>query len=195
VRPARGRWRRVVIAIALAFGLAGVAQAGWIHAKAWLAQLLIAAAWDRAREDAGPARPWPWADTRPVARLYLPGDAAPLYVLEGASGSNLAFGPAHDPVSALPGGPGNSVIAGHRDTHFRALEQLRVEDRLRVELPDGQALWFEVTALEVVDARRWRIALDTGAPRLTLVTCFPFQAIDPGGPLRFVATAVPVVLP
>ncbi len=181
---------RAVAILAMAIGVACLAQAGWIHAKAALAQVLISTAWQRARAGDGAARPWPWADTRPVARLQLPGDAPPLFVLEGASGRNLAFGPTLDPASVLPGEPGNSIISGHRDTHFGALARLEPGDRIRVELSDGRTRWFVVTELRVVDSRRWRIGLDAGEARLTLVTCYPFGAVEPGGPLRFVATAV-----
>jgi sortase A len=112
-----------------------------------------------------------------------------LIVLEGASGRNLAFGPTHDAASALPGDRGNSVIAAHRDTHFRMLETLRPGDRLRIERPNGRVAFFAITDIRIVDSRRTRIALGADTPRLTLVTCYPFGAVNPGGPLRFVVTA------
>ncbi len=110
-------------------------------------------------------------------------------VLEGSSGRNLAFGPTHDPASVAPGDPGNSVIEGHRDTHFALLRDLKVGDRLQVETLAGRHVNFRVTNLGIVDSRRARIALDADAPRLTLVTCYPFDAVVPGGPLRWVVTA------
>lgn len=182
------RYKGIVIAAAVV-GLACLAQAGWIHAKALLAQALIGHAFERARGGDAPARPWPWADTHAVARLRLPGSGAGLVVLSGSSGRNLAFGPAHDAASVAPGEPGNSVIAGHRDTHFFALAQLQVGDPLSVERLDGRNVEFTVTAVDVVDSRRWRIALDSATPRLTLITCYPFGAVDPSGPMRFVVTA------
>src|SRR5262249_55297512 len=94
----------------------------------------------------------------------------------------------HDPASALPGDPGNSIIAGHRDTHFRFLQDLKLGDRLAVERTNG-VRWFVVTGTRVVDSRTTRIALRSDSPRLTLVTCYPFDAIEPGGPLRYVVTA------
>lgn len=174
--------------LAAAVGVACVAQAGWIHAKGFVAQVLIAVAWERTERGHANTRPWPWADTQPIARLKL-GEHAPLVVLEGSSGRNLAFGPAHDPASVLPGETGNSVIAGHRDTHFGVLEKVRAGDRLRVDRPDGRTLYFSVSDVRVVDSRKKRIGLDASSPRLTLVTCYPFGAINPGGPLRFVVTA------
>src|SRR5690606_13307287 len=102
----------------------------WIPAKDALAQHLLNRAWQASSDERRNAKPWPWADTWPVARLRLPGRAVPLTVLAGASGRNLAFGPAVMDGSAAPGTPGVSVIAGHRDTHFKALAELTVGDRL-----------------------------------------------------------------
>lgn len=177
-------------AFALLAALAGVtclAAGGWIYLKASLAQALIAHAWERREHGDAHARPWPWADTVPVARLWVQNGQA-LYVLEGDSGRNLAFGPAHDPASVLPGERGNSVIAGHRDTAFRALRGLQPGDRLRIER-GGRKVWFAVSDVRVVDSRRTRIALSAERPQLTLVTCYPFDALVPGGPLRWVVTA------
>jgi sortase A len=175
----------------MVIGLACIAEGGWIHAKAALAQVLIASAWSRAQAGQKNARPWPWADTTPLARLTVGDGANPeaFIVLEGTSGRNLAFGPAHDPSSVLPGDLGNSVIEGHRDTHFLALKAARVGGTLQVETAAGRRLRFQITDVRVVDSRNVRIALAADHPRLTLVTCYPFDAIVPGGPLRWVVTA------
>ena len=158
--------------------------------KAVAAQVLINASWERTQRGEADARPWPWADTTPVARLTVESERAHAFVvLEGSSGRNLAFGPVHDASSVMPGEIGNSVISAHRDTHFRTLETLRIGNRIRVERADGHVVFFSVTDMQVVDSRRDRIALGSNAPRLTLVTCYPFNAIQPGGPLRFVVTA------
>jgi sortase A len=180
---------KVALSVAIgAIGLACITAGCWIHVKAFAAQALINAAWDRTQRGAAQARPWPWADTTPVARLTFH-DWKPLVVLEGSSGRNLAFAPSHDAASVLPGDAGNSVISAHRDTHFRELEHARIGDRIQVERPDGRRFVFSVTDVRVVDSRTTRIALDGDEPRLTLVTCYPFDAIRPGGPLRFVVTA------
>lgn len=181
---------KAAILICIALGVLCMAQASWIHAKAWLAQRLIAQAWERARDGQPRGKPWPWADTWPVARLsFLDQAGSSLTVLAGASGRTLAFGPGHDPASALPGEQGNSVIAGHRDTHFALLRDTEPGDRLVIERPDGSVVAYWVSDVRVVDARDTRIALDRAARRLTLVTCYPFDAVDASGPLRFVVTA------
>ena len=102
---------------------------------------------------------------------------------------SLAFGPGHLSISALPGQSGNSIIAGHRDTHFRFLQFLALGDALQVELPDGRTHVYEVSAIDVVDSRRGSLVLDTDDSMLSLVTCYPFDAMEAGGPMRYVVSA------
>jgi sortase A len=178
-------------AIAALIGLAlwQFGQGAYIHAKALLAQHLIRGAWEKTLDGAREVKPWAWADTWPVARLVAPRIGADVYVLAGASGRTLAFGPGHMPGTAAPGEPGNAVISAHRDTHFAFLRELTPGDELLVETPAGVRRRFYVTATEVVDKHDLRVLLPEGSAELTLVTCYPFGAIDPRGPLRYVVRA------
>jgi sortase A len=92
-------------------------------------------------------------------------------------------------ASALPGDSGNSVIAGHRDTHFRFLRDIEVGESLVVERISGRSYRYEVIGIDVVDSRRGSLVLDTDDAMLSLVTCYPFESAEPGGPLRYVVTA------
>jgi sortase A len=178
--------RRACLAALFAAG-AGFLLAGlWIPAKAEVAQWLLNRAWTSSRADLRPARPWPWADTWPIARLYLAGKRRPLTVLAGASGRNLAFGPALMDGSAKPGTPGVSVIAGHRDTAFRGLDDIALGDRFEIELANGSTYRYEVTAIDIVEAERSQLRLDAEQSVVVLVTCYPFDAPRAGGRLRYV---------
>ena len=90
-------------------------------------------AWLRAGRDVERPAPWPWADTWPVARLKSASREVDLIVLAGGSGRTLAFGPGHLSASAMPGEIGNTVIAGHRDTHFRFLRGVEKGELLSIE--------------------------------------------------------------
>jgi len=128
------RWLALGL-VAVGLWLAGSGLA--IHAKAALAQVLLQQAWQYTQVTGAPLRPWPWADTRPIARLAI-GDRGPgLFVLAGASGRTLAFGPGHHDDSALPGTYGNAVVSAHRDTHFRVLRDLAVGDAVTMVGLDG----------------------------------------------------------
>jgi len=191
-----GAVRRMRLLLAALLGLAALAtaaDAGWIHGKAALAQWLLERSWQRGLVQGEAPPPWPWADTRPVARLLRP-DGGVQIVLAGDSGRVLAFGPGWAPASAAPGRPGTTVVSGHRDTHFAWLRHLRPGDRIGVD--DGKTRRdYLVHASRVVDSRSTGIGLDhvTG-DRLLLVTCWPFDAVSAGGPLRYVVEAVPVEL-
>ena len=163
-------------------------QAGWIYAKAQLAQYLINKAWQTSLVNQQSQPPWDWADTWPVARLQAPDLNVDLAVLAGADGSALAFGPGHLAGTALPGA-GASVIGGHRDTHFSFLQDLQAGDRLRVQDQRGHWHLYRVTHLQVVDSSATPLLLDHHQEQITLVTCYPFKQLRTGGPWRYLVTA------
>jgi len=181
--------RSWLVACLLCLGFWQLGQGAYIPAKAWLAQEMMQRAWARSTAGQDKAVPWPWADTWPVARLAAKAGDIDLIVLAGGSGRTLAFGPGHLSASALPGQNGNTVIAGHRDTHFSFLRDLKVGESLVIETTTGRKHVYKIVGLDVVDSRRGSLLLDTHAPMLSLVTCYPFEATDPGGPMRYVVTA------
>ena len=188
LRAVRGL--RLALAIALlALGGWQFGRGAWIQAKAWLAQVLIAQAWQRSLAGEPRARPWPWADTWPVARLSVPSLGIERYVLEGADGAAMAFGPGHLRGTALPGERGNSVIGGHRDTHLAFLLALRAGDEISVQTRNGSRARYAVRDTQVVDRRDLWVARQEGPAHLTLVTCFPFDALRAGGAQRYVVRA------
>ena len=187
------RARLAVVAVLLIVSGACLAAGARIYVKAWLAQRLLLRAWAETRAGAGPVKPWPWADTWPVARLSAPRQGVEMIVLADASGRSLAFGPGHVAGTAPPGEIGNTVLSGHRDTQFRFLEDLVLGDEIQMETRDGVIHRYAVTGLFVVDASDPEVTAETGAARLTLVTCYPFDAVVPGGPLRYVVEAEPAV--
>ena len=186
--------RAKLLLVAILFALGGwqFAHGAWIQAKAWLAQALIAQAWQRTLAGEAHAKPWPWADTWPVARLSVPSLGIERYVLEGANGAAMAFGPGHLRGTALPGAQGNSVISGHRDTHLAFLRELPVGAEIDVQAVDGSRRRYVVRYTQVLDRRDVWIAKQEGPTRLTLVTCFPFDALRAGGPQRYVVWAYAV---
>jgi sortase A len=180
---------RLVVACLLCLGFWQLGQGAYIPAKAWLAQELMQRAWTRTGSGEVRATPWPWADTWPVARMTARSGEVDLIVLAGASGRTLAFGPGHMSVSAMPGEAGNAVIAGHRDTHFQFLKDVQLGELLEVESIKGVRHLYKVVGVDIVDSRKGSLLLDTEAAMLSLVTCYPFDAREPGGPLRYVVTA------
>ncbi|TAA48513.1 class GN sortase [Corallincola spongiicola] len=177
-----------VCCIALA-GLLMVSDAVWIKAKAQLAQWLIASAWDEPEaksDDDISKRPWPWADTWPMARLQIPQLGIEQFVMAGLDGESLAFGPGMAVNTQLEQG---MMIAGHKDTHFDYLQRLRPGDRVQVQLHGERLLEFEVSAVGVLELGQGNNQLVVAPSELALVTCYPFgvQVSDPQ--LRYLVTA------
>jgi sortase A len=193
-RSARSRHRARVVATVLgialfAAGLWQFGQGAYIHAKAGLAQALMRDAWARTLAGGREVKPWPWADTWPVARLLVPGLEIDVLVLAGADGRAIAFGPGHVFGTPRPGQAGNSVIGGHRDTHLAFLRDLGPGTEIVVERPDGVRRRYRVDWMGVLDKRDVWVLENEGPTRLTLITCYPFDALRAGGPLRYVVMA------
>ena len=179
----------VLVAVLFVAGLWQIGRAAYIHAKAEVAQVLLRQAWARTLAGEREAKPWPWADTWPVARLLVPDRRIELFVLAGANGRAIAFGPGHVFGTALPGDAGNSAIGGHRDTHLAFLRDMSVGEEIVVERRDGAKRRYRVDRAQVVDKRETWVLKDDGPTRLTLVTCYPFDAVRAGGSKRYVVTA------
>lgn len=188
-----------------------VSNGAYVWAKAQFAQVLIASAWKHSvhaaeanipshsanqtlEAQAIKTKPWPWADTYPVAKLTLPSKSLgslsgePLYVLAGASGRTMAFGPGHMSATPLPFEGGNSVITGHRDTHFAALQYLNKGDSIDVQTVEAQGQ-YRVTSTFIVHQSQTHIIESQGADQLTLITCYPFNAMIPNPTMRYVVSA------
>ena len=161
----------------------------WVPVKAEFAQHLLERAWLRTLAGEPDAKPWPWADTRAVAILEVPRLGLREIVLEGSSGRNLAFGPTLVNTGRLEASS-DRVLSGHRDTHFNFLKELKTGDLLRLRTTTA-IHDYRVSWQEAVDSRQQQLVIDNNMDRLTLLTCYPFEAATAGGPLRWVVTALP----
>lgn len=108
-------------------------------------------------------------------------------ILEGIDGRTLRRAVGHIPGTPLPGQPGNIALAGHRDTFFRALQNIRVDDEITLETLIG-VYSYRVDSTEVVDPGETRVLDNSDDEILTLVTCYPFSFVGPA-PKRFVVRA------
>ena len=183
--------RKFILAVLFFGGICLLSSSFYIKAKACVAQVLLEKAWQKSMAGGAPVKPWPWADTWPVARLQWPAEGISLIVLEGAFGSALAFGPGRMENSAMPGSAGISVICGHRDTVFSFLQHVKYGEKFLLQTRDGQRRQFVVTGIAIRDARDIRLPVEADEPRLTLVTCYPFEGIVPTE-MRYLVFAEPV---
>ncbi len=175
-----------VFIILAAAALWQLGLAGWIHTKAIAAQILLDRAWQQTLIDHKHNKPWPWADTWPIAELIVPKLDITQIVLAGDSGESLAFGPGHSFASAMPEEHGTVMISGHRDTHFRFLQNLKKGERLILKTKSG-IHYYTVSKTQIVDSQNYKA--DSSNDELILVTCYPFNSAITGGTERYLVFA------
>jgi sortase A len=122
-----------------------------------------------------------------IAKLVIPRLHSKLFVVEGDGAAELRLGPGHLRGSAMPGQPGNCIIAGHRDTHFRVLKDIRPGDDIILQTQAGQFL-YRVRGTQVVRPANTSSLRPVKDAELHLITCYPFFYVGPA-PKRFVVTA------
>ncbi len=166
-----------------------LASAFYIPVKAVIAQYLLQSAWQSTLAGDSQVKPWPWADTWPVARLRLPELDVEQIVLAGDQGSSLAFAPGQRVHRFTDKATGLTMISAHRDTHFRFLRNVKLGHKIELENEFGEVNTYQVEDMQIIDSGKMGIRAPEQGHWLTLVTCYPFNAIDNSGPLRYVVFA------
>ena len=196
------RWlRRAEIALcAIGFSLLGGALAAIVNTRVYQARQGRAFS-DMERRAAAPtyglASPAPpangpstlalAADPLVLGRIEIPRIGVSAIVREGDDDTTLAVAVGHIPGTARPGDRGNMALAGHRDSFFRALRHIQVDDLIHVRAL-GRGYEYRVDSTEVVRAEETRVLDPTGDAVLTLVTCYPFEWVG-HAPNRFIVRA------
>jgi sortase A len=153
----------IIIVLLFATSLWQLATAGWIQGKAVIAQQLLNHSWNKTLNDTKKHqadnaihKPWPWADTWPVAKLLVPQHNIEQIVLAGDSGNSLAFGPGYSFASATPNSAGTTVISAHRDTHFRFLKELKINEMIFIQTTD-KTIPYQVYDMQIVNSKTFKL--------------------------------------
>jgi len=195
--------RRMLLAWGLLIiGMLLSIQASWLPAKAWLSQQLIQHSWQQsmatqantvsANYPQTASKPWPWADTFPIAELAFQRLNKSLVVLNGGDPTTLAFSagaiaPFNQTNSTKP-----FVVAGHRDSHFSFLKQVAMKDIISLTNVQGRDQLYQVERIDIVDAASGQLPLLADESNLVLITCYPFEGIGNDANERYVITARPI---
>jgi sortase A len=131
--------------------------------------------------------PSPRPEAELVGRIEIPRLNLRAIIEEGIDSRTLRRAVGHLPGTPLPGEDGNVVLAGHRDTFFRVLKDVRADDIVRITTPLGR-FEYVVEATAVVEPSRTDVLDATAEPSVTLVTCYPFYLVGEA-PDRFVVRA------
>jgi sortase A len=173
---------------------------GFALVDAWVFQRRESRDLDRLLRDraASESAPQPAPKSAPAAvadglvgRIEIPRLGVSAVVVEGVDKTTLRRAVGHIPGTALPGEPGNAGLAGHRDTFFRPLKDLRIKDQIRLSTLKGN-FDYEVESLRVVAPDNVGVLASSGENVLTLVTCYPFYYVGPA-PKRWIVRARQVV--
>jgi LPXTG-site transpeptidase (sortase) family protein len=122
-----------------------------------------------------------------LGRIEIPRLGMTVAILEGTKSSTLRLGVGHIGGTALPGDPGNIGIAGHRDTYFRSLKDIRASDEIRIQTATGLSR-YEVDWVRIVAPNDIGVLAPSAESAITLVTCYPFHYIG-AAPERFIVHA------
>jgi sortase A len=122
-----------------------------------------------------------------IGEISVPRLRISAMVREGIDRSTLELAVGHIPGTALPDHPGNVGVAGHRDTFFRQLQDLKNRDRIRFSTPQGD-FKYEVESMMVVEPDDVEVLAQSQDKVLTMVTCYPFHYIGTA-PRRFIVRA------
>lgn len=129
----------------------------------------------------------PLASAGVIGRLEIPNLHLVAMVEEGADAGTLRRAVGHIPGTALPGARGNVGLAGHRDTFFRALREIQVNDAIELKTQNG-TYRYRVDSMRIVGPRDVHVLKPSSDASLTLVTCYPFYYVG-SAPRRFVVRA------
>ncbi|HVC19840.1 MAG TPA: class D sortase [Vicinamibacterales bacterium] len=174
----------------LAAGLLALGYAAYVVVDAKAYQAIEQHRFEQARAD--PARqavvraPAP-VDGDPIGEIQIPRLGLTVIVAQGDSAAILRRAIGHLAGTALPGEPGNVVLAGHRDTFFRPLRRIRAGDAIVLKTRHGDFEYL-VESTAVVSPSDVQVLQPTGRRMLTLITCFPFSYIG-AAPDRFIVRA------
>ena len=126
-----------------------------------------------------------------IGRIEIPSLDLSVIVAEGVDTLTLRRAVGHIPGTGIPGNPGNIGLAGHRDTFFRPLRNIRQNDIITLTTPLGEYR-YRVVSTKIVKPTDVGVLNPTGTEVLTLVTCYPFYFIGPA-PSRFIVRAERVI--
>jgi sortase A len=160
-----------------------------IELKARVAQTLLQHAWHKTIKTGENQRPWKSFDGVPVLRLMIPRHEVDQIVLSGTSGQALAFGTAFHEESNLPGKGKTTVLSSHRDSHGVYIKHLIKGDKIKLQ--DRFEKWHSYTVEDfgILNVETDSIYATNDKEALLIITCYPFNGLTSGTPLRYVVNA------
>jgi sortase A len=194
IRPPRRPLRHLERALMLV-GVVTLGYCGWVWAESFVYQSFENRELDKilAYGPAPPAARTGGVAVRAITpgstigRIEIPRLGVTAIVRAGSDARTLQLAVGHIPGTAYPGEPGNVGLAGHRDTFFRQLRDIRPDDVIEMVTTEGR-FTYRVQRTDIVQPSDVWVLDPTTEPSLTLVTCYPFSYVG-AAPERFIVRA------
>jgi sortase A len=168
----------------LAFGVLALGYAGFVSADSHAYQALEM---KKFKQVGLVSEPHILVEGDVIGEIQVPRLGLNAIVVQGDSPANLRRAVGHISNSALPGEWGNVALAGHRDTFFRPLHDIRLGDEIRFKTPE-RSFEYLVESIEVVAPNDIQVLEPSTGHDLTFITCFPFHFVG-AAPKRFIVRA------
>jgi sortase A len=168
----------------LVLGLLALGYAGFVFADSHVYQALEM---KKFKQAGLLSEPHILADGEVIGEIQVPRLGLKAIVIQGDSPANLRRAVGHISKSALPGEWGNVAVAGHRDTFFRPLRDIRPGDKITFSTP-ARGFEYLVESIEIVAPNDIHVFEPSTGHDLTFVTCYPFHFLGPA-PKRFIVRA------
>ena len=181
---------RLIIVLSFGIGFYFLTSSGYMLMKAELSHYFIKNAWSKTLKDKNHHKPWSWADTYPIMKLNIPTLSKSSYILQGESGRNMAFSVVHLSTSGMPGELKSTVLSGHKDSHFEYLQELKIGDLIMIQ-DKLNSYSYSISTIKIIDKNKEKLNI-RNTNELILTTCYPFNDLMIGGPLRYVVYATPI---
>jgi sortase A len=175
-KPLPLRWSSLLIIAIIGITIWQFTQGKEIYLKTWLSRALLHTAWVRTQASGRIVKPWPWANTWPLGRIYVPRLNMEQIILFNNSNNILSLAPTHTNSSVLPGYVGNSVLNVHRNIYFYFLKNLKPTDQMILESLNNGRSYYKVANIYVVDRTTIDFVKPTLDRRLTLISCYPCKS-------------------
>lgn len=105
-------------------------------------------------------------------------------VIHGDREKDLLVGVGHFNGSRFPGEGSNIVLAGHRNSVFRTLKDVKKGDKIKLSTTYGDYV-YQVRDFKIIKGNDESIVQPTDTEILTIYTCYPFNYVG-NAPNRYV---------
>ncbi len=161
-----------------------------MEVKARLGQVLLRHAWHKTIKTGEDQRPWKSFDGVPILRLTIPRHKVDQIVLAGTSGQALSWAPVYHKESKLPGTGGTTILSSHKDSHWIYIKKLQKGDVIKLQDRFQQWHSYTIEDFGILNVKTDSISTTNAKEVLLIITCYPFNALTSGTPLRYVVSAI-----